>query len=138
MNPITAFEGEYRFLSNFFPCHIVMDGASYGSVEAAYQAAKTDDVEKRIPLQTASASTAKRLGRTLPLRPDWNTCRLAVMELLLRQKFAIGTDLRNRLDATAPRELIEGNWWGDTFWGVCRGKGENHLGKLLMKIRDGA
>lgn len=44
-------------------------------------------------------------------------------------------DLRDKLLATHPELLIEGNFWGGTFWGVCAGEGSNHLGRLLMKIR---
>ena len=57
------------------------------------------------------------------------------MENLLWQKFE-NPVLRKMLDATKPRELIEGNVWKDSFWGVYNGKGENHLGKLLMLIRS--
>ncbi len=132
---IAAFTGASRFLSNFWPVNVVLDGMVYPSVENAYQAAKTLDVQARRSFQTISASEAKHLGKKLPLRSDWETVKLAVMEGLLRQKFA-DPDLRERLLATKDQLLEEGNHWGDTFWGVCRGQGHNHLGKLLMLIRD--
>lgn len=134
--PIERFDGEYRFLSNFWPAVVVFDEMEYQSVEHAYQAAKTLDRALRAKIRTArTAGEAKRIGKNLPLRPQWEELKLPIMEGLLRQKFH-DPGLRRLLLATAPRQLVEGNWWGDHFWGVCRGKGQNHLGKLLMKIRD--
>lgn len=132
---IDKFDGEHRWLSNFFSCPVhLSEDEQYPSVEAAYQAAKTMDPEKRKRFQTAKPAEAKRWGKILPIRPDWNTYRLGVMEDLLRQKFSVPF-FAEKLLATGEEELIEGNWWGDTFWGVCKGEGENNLGKLLMKIR---
>jgi hypothetical protein len=59
------------------------------------------------------------------------------MRECLSQKFADPT-LRARLLETGDRDLIEENTWNDRFWGVCRGHGGNHLGKLLMAIRTEA
>lgn len=133
---IDAFFGEYRFLSNFWPCVVRLDSVPYLSVEAAYQAAKTDDKQAREILRRCySASQAKRFGRTVKLRADWDKVKLAVMEDLLRQKFS-DTDLRQKLLDTGEEELVEGNTWNDTFWGRCGGVGENHLGRLLLKIRS--
>ena len=53
----------------------------------------------------------------------------------LRLKFEI-PELREALLNTDNAKLIEGNWWGDKFWGICNGVGENNLGKLLMEVRD--
>jgi predicted NAD-dependent protein-ADP-ribosyltransferase YbiA (DUF1768 family) len=78
---------------------------------------------------------AKRYGKIVVMRPDWNDVRLAIMEDLVRQKF-LTSSMERLLLSTGDAELIEGNYWGDTFWGVCRGVGENHLGKILMKIRE--
>lgn len=129
---IDSFKGPYAFLSNFHPSLV---GGAYPTVEHAFQAAKTRDPEQRAKVATcATPAQAKRLGRKVTLRPDWEDVKLDVMEELLRQKFE-NPDLLTLLRATAPHELVEGNTWGDTYWGVCRGKGRNHLGKLLMKIR---
>ncbi len=133
MTKITEFNGEFRWLSNFAPCEVVLDGSLYPSVENAYQAAKTLYLEERVQLEFCSAGEAKRLGRKLVLRPDWEMVRLDVMEGLLRQKFA--HQYRDQLITTGGRELIEGNDRKDTFWGVSDGEGENNLGKLIMKIR---
>jgi len=133
--PIKYFQGRYRWLSNFWSCFVVLDGVEYPSTENAYQAAKTLDPELRKPFQDCFPGVAKRDGRALPLRPDWDDVKYGVMEQLLRQKFARG-ELRERLLATGDAELIEGNDWGDTWWGVDdRRGGQNNLGKLLMKIR---
>lgn len=133
---ITSFKGRYRFLSNFWPVDIIFEDFVYPSVEHAYQAAKTTNSLFRKAIRRAtSPRIAKRLGRTVPIRSDWDEIKLSVMRDLLRQKFKGGT-LHTRLRETVDVQLIEGNYWGDTFWGVCKGKGENHLGKLLMEIRD--
>lgn len=132
---INSFEGQYRFLSNFFHSLITYRGITYPTVEHAYQAAKSQS--KKIRRAIAEASTAreaKLLGRTVVLRPDWEKVKFAVMEELLLLKFS-DKQLAALLAETGSEELIEGNWWGDRIWGVCNGVGQNHLGKLLMKTR---
>jgi hypothetical protein len=117
---IDSFHGEHRFLSNFWPCRVMLKGEFYHSVEAAYQASKTTDLEARRPFQIANAKEAKSLGKRLALREDWDDVRLPVMEGLLRQKFSPGGELAQRLLDTGDAELIEGNWWGDQFLGRLR------------------
>ena len=91
--------------------------------------------EARKAIREASTPReAKRLGRSSPLRQDWEEVKVAYMESILRKKFSDEV-MKLRLLSTGDEELVEGNHWNDTFWGVCRGEGENHLGKLLMKIR---
>ena len=145
---IVRFVNEYAFLSNFTPITVEYDGVLYRSVEHAYQAAKTVIPEERTWIRNArSPAQAKYAGRRVAIRSNWNSMRIEVMEYLLRQKFALGVSehhdaLYNQLKNTKPRMLIEGNTWGDRFWGCCADKngaftdGENQLGKLLMKIRD--
>lgn len=134
---VGPFNGEHRFLSNFWPARVVLDGLEYPTTEHAYQAAKTMDHGRRRMIRSLpTPGHAKRQGRNLTLRPDWERVKLSVMEDLLRQKFA-KEPLRSQLLATYPWDLVEFNTWGDTFWGVCNGKGTNHLGRLLMKVRDG-
>jgi ribA/ribD-fused uncharacterized protein len=133
---IFSFMGEHRFLSNFWPARVIFEGETYPSVEHAYQAAKTlNKVERRRIRDLPTARAAKYAGRHLELRPDWDQVKLGIMEQLLKSKFS-DPDLDVALRKLRGVELIEGNWWGDTYWGVCNGVGENHLGKLLMKIRD--
>lgn len=132
---INNFSGQYRFLSNFSPAMVALDGVQYISVEHAYQAAKSFDAHYRMSIARCPTPTdARRLGRTVPLRSDWSDVKLAVMEHLLRQKFA-QPFFHSKLMATGTAKLIEGNYWHDTFWGVCNGVGTNHLGRLLMLIR---
>ena len=107
----------------------------YPSVEHAYQAAKTYNQGDRRRIATAETATeAKRMGRKVRLRANWDTTRRLVMYKLLKQKFSIGS-LKSRLLRTGKAELIEGNWWGDSYWGVYKGIGKNILGKLLMRVR---
>lgn len=138
---INAFKGNYRFLSNFAPCDVYLDGKQYPSVEHAYQAAKTMDPTLRVPFESGTAAEAKKRGKKLVKRPDWENVKLEVMEKLLVQKFLEGTQYRAKLDATKGYELIEGNWWHDNVYGSCTcancgDKGRNELGKMLMRIRD--
>lgn len=136
MQKIESFKEEpYRFLSNFWPAPVVLDTITYPSVEHAYQAAKTLDRMARTPLHTGSAAAAKKYGRRVPMRSDWNQVKIPIMRQLLTQKFAPNTPLAALLINTGDAELIEGNYWHDYFWGICNGRGENHLGKLLMEIR---
>lgn len=131
---VSEFQGEFRFLSNFWPCQIMFEGIIFPSVEHAYQAAKTLDMQKRKEMSQLTAGQAKRAGSNLELRPDWEEIKIPIMRELLQKKFA-DRMLRWKLRQTKG-ELIEGNTWGDTFWGICKGQGENHLGRLLMEIRD--
>lgn len=136
MRDITRFCDEFDFLSNFYPCEISFEGLVYPTAEHAYQAAKTIHEPERIEIRDATTpGRAKRLGRNVTIRDDWNSERLQVMEVILNQKFS-NPILLQRLLATEDAQLIEGNDWGDQFWGVSNGRGENHLGRLLMKIRD--
>ena len=132
MNKIDSFSGPYRFLSNFYPAPVLLDNVLYPSTEHAFQAAKTTG--DRSAFLKGTPTDAKRLGRRVALRPDWEAIKIDVMLDLLRQKFN-GGGLRTKLLATGDAELIEGNMWGDRFWGVYRGVGENHLGRLLMRVR---
>jgi ribA/ribD-fused uncharacterized protein len=132
--PITDFRGRYRFLSNFAPSRVLMRGAWYPTVENAYQAAKVLDAAARTPFLSCSARDAKRMGRRVVLRADWESIKMEVMLALLRAKFTY-SPLRQQLLATGAAHLEEGNTWGDRFWGVCGGEGENHLGRLLMQVR---
>lgn len=134
---IDKFEGEYSFLSNFYnsPIRPFDDWILYPTVEHAFQAAKTNDIiiRKKIASQPTPGK-AKSIGRHITLVPNWRDNRIYVMYQCLRAKFEQPA-LREKLLATGDAKLIEGNWWGDTYWGVCNGIGENNLGKLLMKVR---
>ena len=134
---IDRFDGKYAFLSNFYDSNIYdAEGNVYPTVEHYFQAMKTTDANLRKQIATAETpGRAKRMGRRVDLRPDWQIIKIKVMREALIQKFS-EPELRNQLIATGDATLIEGNWWHDTFWGMCDGIGENHLGKLLMEIRE--
>lgn len=135
MSAIDSFSGQYRWLSNFWPCKVCLDGQEFPSVEHAYQAAKWPPAERHrfLPLR---GGDAKRLGQQAVPPPDWEAKKIDVMRSLIQQKFAYGSELSLMLCRTGDAPLIEGNTWGDVFWGVCNGLGENWLGKLLMEQRE--
>lgn len=136
VHQIAEFTGEYTFLSNFYPCNIRFEGFDYPSVEHAYQASKTlNDKERTYIRNLKFAGQAKKAGKKVCKRPDWESMKLEVMEEFLRQKFSDPV-LRDKLLLTGDSTLIEGNEWKDKFWGVYRGNGSNYLGKLLMHIRS--
>jgi ribA/ribD-fused uncharacterized protein len=127
----------HAFLSNFYPCRVHYKGIRYPALEYAYQAAKTLDKEERKDiLMSASSRIAKRRGQLVTIREDWEEIKIDVMRKLVLEKFSNYPSLRLALLNTGDAELIEGNWWNDTFWGVCEGVGENHLGKILMEVRE--
>lgn len=133
---IESFTGQYAFLSNFFPCKVELEGRTYPTVEHAFQAMKSLDEADREKIQKAAKpGSAKALGKRVKLREGWNDLRLVIMLEAVRSKFS-DPDLKKLLLETGDAELVEGNTWNDSFWGVCRGKGQNHLGKILMKTRD--
>lgn len=135
---INRFKGKYDFLSNFFSCLVEYDGELYPSVEHAFQAAKTFDQEERMYISlTETAKEARSVGRKMKgIREDWDEVRLGIMEELVRYKFSQYSNLKDKLLSTGDAQLIEGNTWKDTYWGVCKGVGENHLGLILMKVRE--
>lgn len=138
---IDKFDGKYSFLSNFYFSPIEIYDIGYPTVEHAFQAAKTLDKSLRKAIAAApTPGQAKRMGRQVQLRPDWEEVKIGVMEHCLREKFK-DPELRQKLLDTEDQYLQEGTTWHDRFWGVCscercQGQGENHLGYLLMKIRN--
>lgn len=131
---IERFNGPYEWLSNFAHSPVLMDGVIYPSVENAYQAAKFPKSERR-KFETCAPNIAKRYGKAKSATPLGEKERLELMEFLSAQKYS-QYRYKTLLLGTGDAELIEGNWWNDTFWGVCNGMGTNHLGKIIMKIRE--
>lgn len=133
---IYGFFKEHRFLSNFHLCAIVFEGQTFGSTEAAYQAAKSLDPEVRNKFTMMQPSEAKREGQKINIREDWEENKLAIMYEICFRKFHFHDDLEKLLLATGEKYLEETNYWGDRFWGAdLKHKGENNLGKILMRIR---
>ena len=135
-NPITEFRGEYSFLSNFWMAQFEYEGITWASAEAAYQAMKSDSIQVWFYMSGMSGRDAKRYGRTIKLRDGWDDMKIRIMTDIVFCKFTQNNYLKILLLETGHREIIEGNNWGDTFWGVCNGKGRNELGRILMYIRD--
>lgn len=137
---IREFRGQYSFLSNFFklPFPIVVENIGYDTVEHYYIAMKTLDNKERLKIATMPPTGLKAYGKGLQLREDWDSIRLSVMEFGLREKFKSNFRIRRLLMKTGDLFIQEGNFWNDKFWGIClkTGNGKNHLGQLLMKIRD--
>ena len=137
MDTISSFQGKYRFLSNFYPSPIEINNILYPAVEHWYQANKAlTERDHHFIRKQKTPEGAKQYGKLVTLKPGWQNVRLRVMIKGVWEKFAQNSDLRQRLIETHPMVLIEGNGWGDQFWGVSKGIGENHLGKILMLARD--
>jgi len=138
MEPITSFRGEHYFLSNMYPCGIKVNSLRFKSSESVFQSFKLLDLEQRKMFQHLDGYKAKKYfshNKNL-IRPDWNQVKLDIMKLVVYYKFKQNPYLASLLVETGDAELIEGNHWGDTFWGVCNNRGENHLGKILMDCRS--
>lgn len=154
-NAITSFRGEYAFLSSFHPARIVLNawhvaigtdevlnrwdfiGIDAPTLEHAYQAYKASDIGwAKVILRAKTPGEAKRLGRGVKLRSGWDVVKETVMLRLERAKFSQHEDLRQKLRDTGDRMLIEGNGWGDRYWGVCNGRGKNRKGVILMQVRQ--
>lgn len=135
---IDHFRGEYAFLSNFWEAPVTYKGLTYGSNEAAFQAQKCMTEEEKMEFIQLRPSASKKLGRRVKLRPDWEEVKVGLMEEIVWAKFTQNEELKALLLATGEAYLEEGNTWYDTCWGVDAktGEGQNHLGKILMKIRD--
>ena len=139
---IDSFRGEYDFLSNMYDAPVYWSGYKFRNAESAFQAQKLayknggyswDEVE---PFENISGKEARKLGKSIPIDSNWwDHEKRKVMKDIIKAKFVQNADLAERLLATGDIELIEGNTWGDTYWGVSNGVGQNNLGKILMEIR---
>jgi hypothetical protein len=139
---ITQFQGEWRFLSNFWLCPVPVGGIEYKSAEHAYQAHKTLDHRAREAMAALSTPRdAKRAGQVIDLRTDWERAKKAIMLQVVLVKFMKNADLARQLVATEDAYLEEGNTWHDNYWGSCGcpkciGTGLNYLGRILTMVRD--
>lgn len=130
---IDEFRNEYYFLSNFYSAPVKYNGYTFLNNEAAFQAAKCPS--RMSEFCNLNPSDAKRMGRRITLRNDWEQVKTEVMYDICKAKFTQNPNLGQLLVSTGDAELIEGNTWNDRIWGVCNGVGENRLGKILMQIR---
>lgn len=152
---ITRFTGPYEYLSNFHHSRFRYEGVSWPTAEHAFQAAKCPDPSERPGWALVSTpAEAKRQGRKIVLRHDWEAVKRRIMLEIVLAKFEGNGELRDRLARTAPAVLIEGNRWHDTYWGAVECgpagvnglpviwtgghpmAGYNWLGRILMMARD--
>ncbi|MBQ2675090.1 MAG: NADAR family protein [Prevotella sp.] len=138
MKEIMTFRGKYQFLSNMYTAPFEWDGRGYKNSEAAFQSAKSLDPAVKDEFSEMTGVVAKREGKKVLLRRDWETVKDGIMEEVVREKFIQNPDLLKKLIDTGDMELVEGNRWHDKYWGVdmVSGEGENHLGIILMKLRE--
>ena len=131
---IDGFNGDYFFLSNYYPCQVTYSDLTYRNSEAAFHAQK--DLNRSREFTDLNPAEAKKLGRSVHLRPDWEQVKDQIMRDILYSKFSQNKELKEKLLQTKDALLIEDNFWHDTYWGVCNGEGENKLGQLLMQVRE--
>ena len=134
MDNISDFRGKHYYLSNFYERDITCFGLTFKNNEAAFHAMKCP--ERASEFCDLDPSAAKKLGRQIQLRSDWEQVKEDVMYEVCRAKFMQNPDLKARLLSTGTVQLVEGNNWNDREWGVCNGEGKNKLGKILMRIRE--
>lgn len=142
---INDFRGEYSFLSNFYNCDIEYEGLVYKNSEAAFQASKSLDIEIRKQFTNLNPGEAKKLGRRIKLRSDWEKVKDKIMYDVCYEKFIQNKDLLEKLLNTNNELLVEGNTWHDNYWGICScdkckknrvtNHGNNQLGEILMMVR---
>lgn len=133
---IDKFDGQYAFLSNFHLTPLVYRNMRFTSSEAAFQSQKTADPEEMQSFCDLAPGASKRKGREVKLRDNWDIIKDQIMYEVCYAKFSQNPNLMMQLLDTGDEELVEGNTWNDTYWGVCNGVGENRLGKILMRIRS--
>jgi N-glycosidase YbiA len=149
---ITKFEGRYSFLSNFYPSVIEHQGIKYPTVEHYYVAMKVNNEQlingmyytvgdfREMIAKVETPGLVKKIGRKVKLRNNWDSYKFEVMNWAVREKFK-DVNLAQMLIDTGEQELIEGNWWHDNLFGSCicnkcSNNGKNHLGKILMQVRN--
>lgn len=133
---INKFRGDYYFLSNFYECDIMYEGILFKNSESVFQAMKCENYKDRLEFTNLSGGQAKYKGKRVKLRPNWNDIRLDIMYDVVKAKFTQNEELKYLLLNTGDTHLEEGNNHRDTFYGTYKGKGHNHLGKILMQVRD--
>lgn len=132
---IEFFESKFRFLSNFFICEVPYDQFLFNSSESAYQAQKTQDIVIQKSFIPLSPLEAKRKGKQILLRHDWENVKERFMFDIVLNKFSFNPNLQKKLLETGSLILEEGNTWRDAYWGIYNGYGLNRLGIILMQVR---
>ena len=139
---INNFSGKYEFLSNFYEKPFTHCGVEYKTSEHAFQALKCAyQSDAKMIIEADTPGKAKRLGRKVTMRPDWDVIKFSIMYDILKSKFSDPV-LKQKLLDTGDATLIEGTTWHDNIWGDCSCDacknivGQNHLGKTLMRVRS--
>lgn len=135
-NIINDFSNDNFYLSNFYYSNITYEGIEYKSIEAAFQASKTTNFDIKKKLSLMSPSQARVEGEKITPRENWDETKLIIMKELIILKFTFNPNLRNKLINTGNTSLVNNNNWGDKYWGVCDGEGDNRLGIILMEVRN--
>lgn len=137
---ILRFDGDHRYLSNFFDAPFVWKGKQWKTTEHAYQAMKaTEEWQREYIRNLSSARDAKKEGKKVKIRSDWSAVKDFVMQEIVFEKFTQNKHLAKLLLETGDAIIEEGNTWGDIYWGICppdSGIGENKLGIILMYVRE--
>lgn len=140
---IKLFRGVYEFLSNYYdPCPVTYKGLTYRNSEAAYQAQKCKNKDRKIVFTDMTPDQAKDLGRLVDIVDGWDDKKAEVMREVVHAKFSQHPELATQLLQTGDQELVEGNYWHDNFFGACECPAcrdlpaENWLGLILMDERD--
>lgn len=133
---INSFTNEYYFLSNYSDSEFVYDGIQYQNAESAFQSQKCANKEDRKQFSKLNSTEARKLGRKVSLRKDWESVKVNEMRKIVKEKFLQNPDLQKKLIETNSEYLEEGNTWGDRLWGTVDGCGANLLGQILMELRD--
>lgn len=143
MNDILTFQGEHRFLSNFYLINLVHKSKRYRSSEHLYQSLKMKySLDAETVRMAFSPNDAKKLGGQLTLRDDFLDIRNDIMYYVVKLKFFKHPTMRDKLLQTGDAYLEEGNHWHDNYWGVCSCKKcvnkpkLNNLGKIIMRVRN--
>lgn len=134
-----------NWFSNFLPFDrpLIYDGETYRTPEHFYQAMKTTSKNRRAEIAaTPKPGSAKRLGREVAIRKDWEDVKYGVMMYAQLWRFREGSPARDVL-MNVEGDIVEWNNWHDRIWGKCvceecGGEGGNLLGRILMRIRDEA
>lgn len=141
--PILGFKDKYSYLSNMYITEITfkhkfISGFIWAnSSEHIYQAYKAKYIEDFENVINASdPQEAKRLGRVIEIDKAFKKSKLQIMERIVRAKFSQNKTIKKLLLETGSKYIEETNDWDDIYWGVCKGVGQNNLGKILMKIRE--
>ncbi|AXH67387.1 hypothetical protein SEA_WOFFORD_253 [Streptomyces phage Wofford] len=145
VNPIIQFVGEHYYLSNFYTAPVKLGNLTFKTNEAAFQASKykamigTQQEQYAFIAAILDCDTpgeTKKLGKNVSIDLDkWEQIKVRCMRDVVKAKFDQNDDLRIKLIETGAALLVEGNDWGDKFWGRCDGKGLNILGSILMELR---